>query len=179
MENSETIDLLSDAFDDMQIPEEFTGELVSSESMDVVVRDGETVIDALNRAGQPESTNPWDPRLILDLAIGVDGLDEILPRYELAEEEFLILSGTKAFRRELAITMRDVRENGIPFTQKAKVQAESYLEIIDDLVYNNATPANTRLEAIRSMVKWGKLEPQKEAKDDALNATQINVNISF
>ena len=174
MENSETVDTLSDAFDEMQIPEEFTGELVSSESTDLVIRDGETFPPA-----QPESTNPWDPRLILDLAIGVDGLDEILPRYDLSEQEFMILSETKPFRRELAVTMRDVRENGIPFTQKAKVQAESYLEVIDELVYSTATPANTRLEAIRSMVKWGKLEPVKDTKDDALNATQINIAINF
>lgn len=135
--------------------------------------------ESLSPPSCKESINKWDPRLILDLAIGVDGLNEILPRYGLSEREFNILSETSSFRRELALTMREVRENGIPFYSKAKVQAESYLEIIDDLVYNPETPASVRLEAIRSTVKWGKLEPTKEVKDDALNATQINVNINF
>ncbi len=128
---------------------------------------------------QPTTTNSWDPRLILDLAIGIDGLEEILLRYSLTEEEFNILSETQPFRRELALTMRDVRENGVSFSQKAKIQAESYLEILDDLVFDNATPSTTRLEAIRSTVKWGRLEPPKETQDDAVNATNINVQINF
>lgn len=130
-------------------------------------------------ADRPNSTNTWDPRLILDLAIGVDGLEDILPRYGLTEDEFNILSEVSSFRRELALAMRDVRENGIPFTQKAKVQAESYLSVLDDLVYNIGTPASVRLEAIRSTVRWARLEPQKETKDDLANASNIQININF
>ncbi len=162
MENHDTLDDLSISFDE-NLP------AISDEGCEVDFPP-EPVI--------PESTNKWDPRLILDLAIGIDGLEDILLRYDLSEDEFNILSGTQSFRRELALTIRDVRENGVPFAQKAKVQAESYLMVLDELIHSPTTPANVRLEAIRSTVKWGKLEP-KEAKDDGMNATQINVNISF
>jgi len=128
---------------------------------------------------KPDKVNKWDPRLILDLAIGVDGLQEILSRYALSEEAFNNLSRTKSFRQELALTIREVRENGVSFAQKARVQAESYLEVLNDMVVDTSVAANTKLEVIRSLVKWGRLEPEKETKDDALNATQINVNISF
>jgi hypothetical protein len=125
------------------------------------------------------STNIWDPRLILDLAIGVDGLEEILPRYDLTEEEFTILSDIPAFRRELAMAMRDAREYGLPFTKKAKVQAESYLEVLDHLVYSDLTPANVRLEAIRSTVRWAGLEPKETAGTGDGEKNVINVQINF
>lgn len=135
-------------------------------------------LPAVKASTRPESTNRWDPRLILDLAFAIDPLEEILPRYGLSHAEFEILSKTGPFRRELAVVSREVRENGLTFQRKAQFQAESYLEILDDLVYDDAVAANTRLEAIRSTVAWANLVP-KEKKDDTVNATQVNVNISF
>lgn len=128
---------------------------------------------------QPVNPNLWDPRLVLDLAVGVDGLEEILTRYGLTTYEFELLSKTQAFRRELALTIRDVRENGVPFASKARVQAEAYLEVLDRMVHDDTTPASVRLEAIRSTVLWGKLLPKEDKAQDTTNATQINVNISF
>lgn len=124
-------------------------------------------------------TNQWDPRLVLDLAIGVDGLQEILTRYGLSTDEFDVLSRTPVFRRELALAIKDAHENGLPFAHKARVQAESYLEVLDQLVYSEAVPASTRLEAIRSTVKWGRLEPDTKGDNAQTNAQQINININF
>lgn len=126
----------------------------------------------------PKQINAWDPRLILDLAIAVDDLETILTRYQLTRPAYDRLTTTQAFRRELALTIREIRENGASFRQKAKIQAESYLEVLDDMVYSETTPASVRLDAIKSTVAWGDLVP-KEAKGEAVNAQQINVNISF
>lgn len=124
--------------------------------------------------------NRWDPRLVLDLAVGIDGLPEILDRYDLTQHEYELLSKTQAFRRELALTIRDVRENGVPFASKARVQAEAYLEVLDRMVHDDSTPSSVRLECIRSTVAWGRLEPTKDDKKGGdQNAQQINVNISF
>jgi hypothetical protein len=124
------------------------------------------------------TTNPWDPRLILDLAIGLDDIPTILTRYELSEREFNLLSDTPLFRRDLAMAMREVRENGASFSCKARFQAESYLEVMDEMVYDLATPANVRLETIRSAVRWGRLEP-KEDKESGVGASAINIQINF
>lgn len=136
------------------------------------------VLDSPPPSPQRESINPWDPRLILDIAIGVEGLDTILPRYNLTEDQFLILSETQAFRQELSLAIRDARENGVQFKHKAKAQAENYLDIIDEIILDVKTPQNVKLEAIRSMVKWAELEPKKDAASET-TATQVNVNISF
>lgn len=126
------------------------------------------------------AANAWDPRMVLDLAIGVDGLEEILDRYGLSMEAFELLSNVPTFRRDLAMTMRDVRENGVPFAAKAKVLAESYLTDIDEMIQDEKTPASTRLNAIQSVVRWGRLEPTKDASGESnTNANQINISINF
>lgn len=122
--------------------------------------------------------NSWDPRFVLELAIGVDSLEDILDRYGIPPDRYSSLVELPAFRRELAATIRDVRENGATFKAKARVQAESYLEIVDELVYSEEVPAGVRLDAIKSLVKWGGLEP-KEEKDAGLGGQSVNIQINF
>ena len=129
---------------------------------------------------KPASTNAWDPRLILDLAVAVDDLDDILLRYGLSRPDYNALTTAPLFRRELAMMMRDVRENGASFTAKARIQAESYLPILDDLVYSDTTPANVKLEAVRSTVRWGRLDaPKNVEQEEGAKAPQINIMINF
>lgn len=108
----------------------------------------------------------------------MDGLDEILKRYNLSMDAYERLAKSKEFMRELSTTVRDIKENGVSFYQKAKIQAESYLDVLDELVYDKLTPASVRLETIRSTVLWAKLVP-KDNKEDTTANTQINVSISF
>jgi hypothetical protein len=130
-------------------------------------------------AVRPSSkTSPWDPRLVVDLALEIDAIPTILERYGLTEDAFNTLSEVPAFRRELALTMREVREDGLSFASKARVQAETYLEELDRMVYAPDTPAGVRLDCIKSVVTWGRLLPQ-EAKQDTTNATQVVVNINI
>ena len=126
-----------------------------------------------------EAVNRWDPRLILDLALGVEDLDTVLPRYNLTPDDYETLAHSPIFRRELALTIRDVRENGLPFKAKARVQAEAYLEVLDELVYSDGTPASTRLEAIKSTVAWGGLIPKESKEETGATGSTINVQINF
>jgi len=125
------------------------------------------------------SANQWDPRLILDLALGIEDTRDILTRYGLTDNDYIVLCGSRVFRQELAVTIRDVHENGLPFRAKARVQAEAYLEVINDLVYNETTPATTKLEAIRSTVRWANLEPKEDKSESGNTQAQINVSINF
>jgi len=68
---------------------------------------------------------------------------------------------------------------GVPFAAKAKVLAESYLTDIDEMIQDDKTPASTRLNAIQSVVRWGKLEPTKDTGTDTSSTGQINIQINF
>ena len=126
------------------------------------------------------NVNPWDPRLVLDLALAIEDTTPILERYDLQQEDYDALMRTPSFRRDLALTMREVRENGLSFKHKARVQAESYLEVLDQLVYSPATPASTRLDGIKQAVTWGGLGPPKDGSgSEAQQAQAINIQINF
>lgn len=127
----------------------------------------------------PQTTNPWDPRLLLDLAIAVEPLAHILPRYGLDEQAYASLLDNALFRKELAMMMRDVQENGATFKAKSRIQAEGYLPVIDELIYNAETPSSIRLQAIQSVVKWGDLEPRPSAQANEGPPSTINVQINF
>jgi len=122
--------------------------------------------------------NKWDPRLLLDLSLSVESLQDILPRYNLTMEEYNVLMSHAVFRRELAVMTRDVQINGATFRAKAKIQAESYLTVVDDIVHDTEVPTGIRLDAIKSAVRWGDLEP-KEAKNTENTAAQVNIQINF
>lgn len=122
---------------------------------------------------------PWDPKLVFDLAVEVDDLPTILERYALSEDEFSGLMSVPAFRRELALMVRDVREDGVSFRSKAKLQAEDYLQILDEMVYDPTTPASVRLDAIKSAVKWGDLEPREKKNAEGNGGAQVNISIKF
>ena len=128
-------------------------------------------------------TQKWDPRLILDLAIAIDPLEEILSRHDLSYGEYKHLMGHPVFRRELAFSMRDVRENGLTFKAKARVQAESYLIIADEIVQDPRLPAAVRLSAIRDVVRWAQLEPKDEKTTSGAveggKVATVNVQINF
>lgn len=154
------------------------------DGLEVGVCPPDTAVD-LPACGSPvpqslhlSKTSPWDPRLVVDLALEIDAIPTILERYGLTEDAFNALSEVPAFRRELALTMREVREEGLSFASKARVQAETYLEELDRMVYAPDTPAGVRLDCIKSVVTWGRLLPQ-EAKTDTTNATQVVVNINI
>jgi len=125
------------------------------------------------------SPNPWDPRLVVDLALAIDPLEAILERFALDASHYERLLQIPAFRRDLAMTMRELREDGVTFAKKAAVQAESYLLDVDELVQNKAVAASTRLDAIKSVVKWGNLEGDKTGKGVENQGVQVNLQINF
>jgi uncharacterized protein (UPF0147 family) len=122
--------------------------------------------------------NKWDPRLLMDLAVGVEELPTILARFDLTMEDFDDLLKHPVFRRELAVMTRDVQENGATFRAKAKIQAESYLPVLDNIVNDENVPTGIRLDAIKSAVRWGDLEPKESRGQDNAAAT-VNIQINF
>ena len=123
--------------------------------------------------------SPWDPRLLMDLALMVDSEEDILARYDLTQERLNKLLSNTAFRRELVLLRRDVASNGATFRAKARVQAESYLPELDSLVTDIDVPASVRLDAIKQAVKWADLEPQPVKDGEQAKQPQINVQINF
>lgn len=123
--------------------------------------------------------NPWDPRMIVDLALNIEPLASILECYGVDMATYDHLCTVPAFRRDLAVTMRELRENGLSYAKKAAVQAESYLLDVDEMIQDKAVAAATRLSAIQWVTKMGRLEPKEDKTDHGAAATTVNLQINF
>lgn len=124
------------------------------------------------------SPNPWPPKLIMDIAMGLMEKEDVLFAHQITEDGLDHLYTNPQFRRELSVMVRELRETGATFPGKAAMQAESYLGIMDDVMRSADTPASTRLSIFTTMAKFGGLEPTKE-KEDTSNVNQINIQINI
>jgi hypothetical protein len=152
---------------------EFENEAVHSLVQDFVLDTESDQLPAL----RPEAPAPWHPRLPFDIALNEEP-DILCTRYNITKIQLDELYFVPSFRREVADHQVSIRENGVTFKQKARVQAEMYLEVLDDIVNDSTVSAATKLDAIKSVVKWGDLEP-KETKGANVNAPQFNIQINL
>lgn len=87
----------------------------------------------------------------------------------------LLSSG--AFKQRYAAYVRELVESGESFKLKARVQAEELLRTQWDIIQDKNTPANVRMEGIKSLVEWGDLKPGKKVDEKA--GTNISITIDL
>ena len=120
---------------------------------------------------------PWPPRLSFDMAMG-ESDERLCHLHNITSDDLTSLRLNPTFRREVAKHEKEVRDNGLTFRAKARVQAEMYLEDLHELVTAVDTPASVRLDAIKSVVKWGDLEPVPQSSSTQ-SITQNNMKIEI
>lgn len=117
---------------------------------------------------------PWHPKLPFDVALG-ESDDVLCAKYDLTPFALASIYLNPTFRREVSDRQTVIREEGITFKAKAKLQAEMYLENLHDIVVSDSTAPSVKLDAIKSMVKWAGYEPKAEpqAQAQAQQKTQL------
>lgn len=161
----------SEIVQDCSVPE-----ILSAADIPYKVLDQESYLP-ITSSGQ--GINAWDPRMLFDIAIEVDSISTILDKYHLSAREFDLLRESPSFNRALSETIREVKENGSSFKAKARVQAEHYLLIVDEIIQDVGVAAATKLSAINSVVKWGGLEPGKVQDGSESEKTTVNIQINI
>ena len=124
----------------------------------------------------PQTVPPWTPALVFDVALGLETEETLFDRHGLTTDAWAHINTHPLFLRQVADQAREMGESGLTFRTKARIQAEMYLEDIDRMVASPNTDQKVKLEAIRSMVKWGNLEPVP-SKEDGVGVAQVNVQI--
>lgn len=128
----------------------------------------------------PALNHPWPPMLLMDLAIGLDSVDEILIRHKIDAHTWEVLTSDLNFRRELMRLKKEVAEDGTTFKRKAAIHAETYLLEMDALMRDASTPPNVKHEIFKTLAKLGGLETkvgdESAAGSGPSFAIQINLN---
>ena len=116
--------------------------------------------------------------LPMELAMGTDTPDNIFAGYGLTQDEALKLLADPNFTKALASATEQLKEEGMSFKVKAKLQAEELLKKSWLLIHDPTTPHSVRADLIKSTVRWAGLEPKpNQTAGDGMTALQININL--
>jgi hypothetical protein len=122
--------------------------------------------DGIQRTGPKRPSIPnsaWDTKLVFDLALGIDDLDDILERHQIEKSYLDLLYDNRLFRSEILGLKSEMQKDGVSLRTKARLQAESYLRVMDDMVHDISTTASVRLDTIKQICKLGDVEPKKDS----------------
>lgn len=132
------------------------------------------------QARRPSITkSAWDPKLLFDLALEMDDIEDILLRHNLTYEQLGQMYGNAMFRSEVITLRSDLQKEGLTLKLKARMLSEDYLDIMDKMVHDIHIPAGQRLDVIKQVNKLGDVEPKKDSKDGAGGAGSFNIQINI
>jgi hypothetical protein len=124
----------------------------------------------------------WDDRLALEVALHLEGsgdtLPDILNHHRLTALDLDAFNKDPLFQRRVEGFRDDIKNKGLSFKLKARVQAEQLLQTSFDLIHHPDISAAVKADLIKSTVKWAGLEPK--GSDEAggpAGGVKITINL--
>jgi hypothetical protein len=124
----------------------------------------------------------WSNRLAFDIALRLEGsgeeVDEILGRHQIQTQDLLSFNKDPIFLRQVETYRGEIRDKGILFKTKARMQAEDLLTTSWCLIHNPDVSAAVKADLIKSTVKWAGLEPKNDVGDlGPTGGVRITINL--
>ena len=131
-------------------------------------------------AGDPARLG-WPATLPIEIALKTAPLAQIKDEYGYTDVEWEALRHDPVFLADLAQAVATVKQDGMSFKLKAKLQAEEILKTSWKMIHDStgATPSSVRADLIKSTMRWAGYD-NKDAASAAggqANALQININL--
>lgn len=126
-----------------------------------------------------EPVYPWPPKLPYDLALGADTEEVILLRHGVTKDDYLRWALTHPFRRALAESAKDIRDNGVTFKRICAGIAEDFLGELDEKLHDPAVGFSTKMDAFRTVTKLAGLEPKEDKSAAPQSANMVNIQINI
>jgi hypothetical protein len=120
----------------------------------------------------------FDPRLTFELALGLDDSGAIFARYGYDHEAAIKLIKQPVFQHVLKAYVDDVKENGLTYKNKAKLQAEVLLVDAFEIARDPEAPAAVRADLIKWHAKVADYEPKQNAPQAAGNGFALQIVFS-
>jgi hypothetical protein len=131
----------------------------------------------------PLKYHPWSDRLAMDIALALEGsgetLPEIMTRHSITKSDLGDYNQDSMFLKKVDHLREEVKEKGMTFRLKAKAQAEELLTTSWTLIHSPDVSATVKADLIKSTVKWGGLEPQKDAVVDGGSSGGVTIQINL
>lgn len=130
----------------------------------------------------PQARAMTDPKDLPDnfylaAAVGVQSFDDILKMYDIPEEAADDLTAHPVFQQRLLLAKDAVETDGTAFFARCRLLAGQTMPNMVDLIQDASTPATVQLEAWRTLVKYGRLEPQPKEQAAGASGPQLTLTI--
>lgn len=127
-------------------------------------------------------TTMWQPRLAFDTALmlelGEDNTDSLLERYNIDALSYARIAKDPVFLRQVENFRTEIKDKGVTFRMKARLQAEELLQTSWMLIHNPDVSPVVKADLIKSTVKWAGLEPKGEPIDTGgTGGVAITINL--
>ena len=121
----------------------------------------------------------FPPTLPLELALKEKSPKELCKAYKINEEEWELLRHNKVFVDTVAGYVEELKQEGMSFRLKARMQAEILLATSFKLIHSSSddVPPAVKADLIKSTIKWAGLSEEKKEVVGPQNALQININL--
>lgn len=130
--------------------------------------------------------NPADPARLgypptfpIEIALRTSPVDEICEGYGISPEEWALIQNDPTFLADLKRAMDMLREEGMSFKVKAKLQAEELLKTAWREIHNVATPPNVRADLIKATVRWAGYETTSAQGNGNAPGSGFTIAINF
>jgi hypothetical protein len=122
----------------------------------------------------------YPPMLPIEIALKTAPLHEIKQAYGYTDEEWMALKTDPIFLRDLKEAVEMVKEEGMSFKLKARLQADELLKSSWRLIHGpkEDVPATVKADLIKATMRWAGYE-QKPGADVLQGGTALNIQINL
>ncbi len=121
----------------------------------------------------------WSPALPIELALKTASPHELKEHYGYNDEEWQALRSNPVFIAELTGACDAMKQEGMTFKMKARLQAEAMLETSWRLVHapGSEVPANVKADLIKSTARWAGYDSKDATGGPGGTALNIQINL--
>lgn len=124
----------------------------------------------------------YPPTLPIEVALRTAPIKTICEAYKISREEWEQLRVHPLFIADVQAAMQTLKEEGMSFTVKARLQAEELLKTSWQMIQSMATPPTVRADLIKFTIRAAGLDKSAEKvsqQDPARFAPQLNIQINL
>lgn len=113
-------------------------------------------------------------RFFIDCAIGVRPFDEICLIHSLDPQD--LDPEDSEFKRRLKQASQAVEDEGAAFRARCRLIVNDSIPIVERILQNVETPPSVRMDAFKTLAKYGELEPSKD-KEAGYSGPHLSLTI--
>ena len=137
-----------------------------------VLQFGATVVADPARLG-------WPPTLPIELALKTASPQQLKEEYGYSDEAWDALRVDPGFLKDLTQALETVRQEGMSFKLKAKLQAEELLKQSWKLIHSpgESVPPSVKADLIKATMRWAGYDNKDTATAAVANGLSINIHM--